>query len=117
VFHDQKNMKNRLIFFENRSIFANFNLLLTLLGKQVPQHDVYRYRLSIISPFFGFSNYRFLLPKLSITHDNLIFQYLNKIPGFQPKVNIFLKNSIFKKETNSMFGAGNAMLEKLLKTM
>jgi hypothetical protein len=33
-----------------------------------------------------------------------IFQYLNKIPGFQPKVNIFLKNSIFKKETNPMFG-------------
>jgi hypothetical protein len=32
---------------------------------------------------------------------------LNKIPGFQPKVNIFLKNSIFKKETNPMFEAGN----------
>jgi Ca2+/H+ antiporter len=26
---------------------------------------------------------------------NLIFQYFNQIPGFQPKVNIFLKNSIF----------------------
>jgi hypothetical protein len=40
--------------------------------------------LSIIdyfSPFFGLSNYRFFLRKLSITHDNLIFQYLNK--GFQ----------------------------------
>jgi hypothetical protein len=47
------------------------------------------------------------LQKLSITHDNLIFKYLNKIPGFQPKVNICLKNSIFKKETNLMFGAGN----------
>jgi hypothetical protein len=39
-----------------------------------------------------------------ITHDNLLIQYLNKIPGFQPKVNIFLKNSIFKKEPNPMFG-------------
>jgi hypothetical protein len=40
---------------------------------------------------------------------------LNKIPGFQPKVNVFLKNSIFKKETNPMFGAGN--VGKLLKAM
>jgi hypothetical protein len=32
---------------------------------------------------------------------------LNKIPRFQLKVNIFLKNSIFKTETNPMFGAGN----------
>jgi hypothetical protein len=58
----------------------------------------------MISPFFGLSNYRFLVQKISITHDNLIFQYLNKIAGFQQKVNIFLKNSIFKKETNPMFG-------------
>jgi hypothetical protein len=30
----------------------------------------YRYRLSIISPFFGLSNYRFLLRKLSIFEQN-----------------------------------------------
>jgi hypothetical protein len=32
---------------------------------------------------------------------------LNQIPGFSTKSKYFLKNSIFKKETNPMFGAGN----------
>jgi hypothetical protein len=67
--------------------------------------------LSIIDNFaiFGLSNYRFLLRKLSITHDNLIFQYLNKNTGISTKSIFFLKNSIFKKETNPMFEAGNVV--------
>jgi hypothetical protein len=44
-------------------------------------------------------NYQFLLRKLSITHDNLIFQYYNKIAGFQQKFNIFFeKFNIYKKQ-------------------
>jgi hypothetical protein len=38
---------------------------------------------------------------------------LNKIPGFQLKV-IFFENSIFKKETNPMFGDGN--VEKIVQS-
>jgi hypothetical protein len=63
--------------------------------------------LSIIAIHWVIEISVFVAKIIDNTHDNLIFQYLNKIPGFQPKINIFLKNSIFKKETYPMFGAGN----------
>jgi hypothetical protein len=50
-----------------------------------------------------------------MTHDNLIFKYLNKIPGFQTNVNIFLKNSKFKKETKPCWSP--EILEKLFKPL
>jgi hypothetical protein len=50
-----------------------------------------------------------------IIHDNIIFQYLNKIPGFTPKGNIILKNSIFIRNKSDVWSP--KILGKLFKAM
>jgi hypothetical protein len=61
------------------------------------------------------ANYRFLLRKLSITHDNLIFQLFEQNAGISTKSKYFFENSILKKETNPMFGSEN--VKKAMKTV
>jgi hypothetical protein len=73
----------------------------------------YRYRLSIISPFLGLSNYRFLLRKLSITHDNLIFEQKS---GISTKSKYFFeKFNIFKRSKSDV--SSPDILGKALKTV
>jgi hypothetical protein len=62
--------------------------------------------LSIIDNFaiFGVIELSVFVAKIiSITHDNVIFQHLNKIAGFQQKINIFLKNSIFIRNKSNVW--------------
>jgi hypothetical protein len=73
--------------------------------------------LSIIDNFaiFGVIELSVFVAKISITRNNLLFEYLNKITVFQPKVIFFLKNSIFKRITSKVWSP--EILVKLFKAM